>query len=1041
MPGVAGGWDGLLVKATDVVLGVRLTDEQKAIMEHPLEPLRVVAGAGTGKTTTVVARVVHNVLAGMPPEAVLGLTFTNKAAEELSSRLRSALPTHAENGRDVEVTTYHGFAWMLLQEFGALVGVERDAGIIGAGYTRQLLLETLDVGRYEHLDMSAPAWRVNEAAVLARRLNDQLQPPGAVAGAAPAEHDGLWGRRLELARIVERYQSAKRRLGVVDYGDLVRSAFELVTEHPDIRARIRSRYRLLVLDEYQDTDPGQRTFLQNLFGDGFPVTAVGDEDQTIYEWRGASTANFRSFPEHFPKDDGSPAESRRLTLNRRSSEPILDVANAIRTRLRAEASLEPLRPVEAAPAGSAELRHFRTAAEEAGWIAGQVRRRHDEDGVPWREIAVLFRKNRNIALVRDGLDAEDVPLEVASLGGLLKVPQVADLHAWLRILGRPEDSAALARILLAGKYSLGLGDLAPLVEWVRREGRGLESEEGPGWPLVEAIDRLAEIDGLLPEAHTRIAEFRSVYRQLLVEAQAVSLSELSRRVLDRTDTWAEIDAYGAAARLSARLNLYRFLDLAEEWSPLRGRPSLDAFLGYLDLLVEERATDELDTARVSGEDAVALLTVHRAKGLEWDTVFVPTLARSMFPATSLGYDNPHTAPTSLPYSLRLDASSLPSLTGNERHDRDQLRQLHLAQEWRTAYVAVTRAKRHLALSGAFWYTAKKPRDPSEFYALAAELASVEETAPPGDPGESPGLMAMAQGPAPDPLFSQGWRAALRDAGRSRESMRSLTGVIPDAYDAAMDQIKLMLEDLPARPEPGEEARATDVSVTALVTLAQCPRKFEWSEVDPLPRRRSSAQTRGIELHRRIELHNRGQVPFEDLSDDLYDAPLSDQPEAAGDAFAAFLDSRYGRVRPRWTETAIDVRLETGRVRGRIDAVYQESDGAWEIVDFKSGRRGNDPARRVQLEAYAIAAADGALDPEPPDEIEVSFVYLGGGALDVEKEIVDEAWLETARGRLEELVASAKRDEYDPTPGAGCRTCDFVSFCDEGRAYLEAATRV
>ncbi len=206
----------------------------------------------------------------------------------------------------------------------------------------------------------------------------------------------------------------------------------------------------------------------------------------------------------------------------------------------------------------------------------------------------------------------------------------------------------------------------------------------------------------------------------------------------------------------------------------------------------------------------------------------------------------------------------------------------------------------------------------------------------------------------------------------------------------------------------------------------------------MPRRRSPAQRRGVELHRLIELHNLGQVPFEELEDDLYDQPEAGADARVGDGFDAFLASPYATVRPRWTEAPIDIRLDAGRVRGRIDAVYEHGDGSWDIVDFKSGRRTDDPARRVQLLAYALAAAEGALDPSPASQLSVSFVYLGGGRVDVEREDVDAAWIERARLEVEQLLDGVHRDVYEPTPGPGCVTCDFVSFCDEGREHLEAA---
>ncbi|RPI20071.1 MAG: ATP-dependent helicase, partial [Actinobacteria bacterium] len=506
--------------------------------------------------------------------------------------------------------------------------VERGAEIIGAGFQRQLLDESLSVHRYRYLDLTAPAARVDEAANLARQLGDNLSTPSELALSAPTGADDVWQKRLELAAILETYAGEKRRLGVVDYADLIRLAHELVEEHPELAQRVRSRYRLVVVDEYQDTDPGQRLLLQKLFGDGFPITAVGDPDQTIYEWRGASTSNFAEFPEHFPTGDGRPAATLPLTLNRRSDRAILDAANEIRRRMHADPDL--LRPLDEAGAGTVRTAWFRTVGEEAAWIADEILMLHDEEGVPWGHIGVLFRKNRSIAPVREALQAAGIPVDVVSLGGLLSVPEVAELHAWLRAIHDPEDSPAVARILLGGKYRLGLGDLAPLNRWVRaREGerRDVEDAAVPGYPLLEAIDHLDEVEGLSAEARRRLAEFASLYREMLVTAQGVTLSELCRRILDALDAWAEVEALPASAALSARLNLYRFLDRAESWSPLEGRPSLGAFLGYLEALQQDAAAEELDVASLATEEAVTMMTVHRAKGLEWDAVFLPAVAK------------------------------------------------------------------------------------------------------------------------------------------------------------------------------------------------------------------------------------------------------------------------------------------------------------------------------------------------------------------------------------------------------------------------------
>ncbi len=1005
------------------------TQEQIAIIEHPLEPLRVAAGAGTGKTTTIVARLVAAIGHGLEPESAIGVTFTNKAAEELGDRLRRNLPDYAADGREVEVTTYHGFALRLLTEFGALVGVERNLQVIGPGYVRQLLHESIGTDVYHHLDLTSLAWRVDEAANLGRQLSENLLEPEDVIGAAPHPPVEPWPARLELASMLSAYRTAKRRFRVVDYGDLIRLAHRLVTEHPHVAARIRDRYRLVLLDEYQDTDPAQRELLRVIFDRGFPITAVGDQDQTIYEWRGASLENFARFQEHFPNAEGEPAPTLPLTLNRRSGPHILDLANRVRELLHGATPNGLLRPAEAA-ADRVACGWFRTAWDEATWIADEIRRLHDERDVPWRSIAILFRKNRQMALVRDALHHADIPLEVASLGGLLSVPEVADVHAWLSILGRPEDSTSLARILLGGRYRLGLGDLAPLASWARGKSAALDPDAELGYPLLEGIDRLTEIDGLSAVARQRLIEFRDTYRRLLSEAQGVTLVELVRRIVDAIDGWAEIESMPPAAALSARLNLYRFLDLAEDWSPLSGRPSLDGFLGYLDLLQEERAPEELDTARVGGENAVSLLTVHRAKGLEWDAVFIPAVARDIFPSRSQGFDDPVASAKWLPYELRLDAEHLPELSADKKARQDTLRARHLAQERRTAYVAITRARRRLVMTGAAWYETKRPKTPSELLLLARSQPDVHVVQWVDDPGEAPSDRPVL-GDAPDPHFPAGWRDALRAALADPTWSRHQTEQL-DVMDDARTQLELVLEGLPAPLETAAE-RDPSTSVTGLVTLASCPKRYYWSEIDRLPRRPSRWLKRGTAVHRQIELHHRGISPLDGIRDTAPAEHSGTETPAPG-AFTAFEESRFAAATPLLVETPIDFRIAGTRIRGRIDAIFEPEPGIWEIVDYKSGRSRDDPATLVQLQAYAVAAAAGAVAGGAPDSMRVTFVYLGSDPVEAVVHDVTDEWLDVASVRIADLAHAAKGDEFPPTPSTGCGRCDFRSFCEVGSAW-------
>jgi len=1010
------------------------TPEQQAIIEYPLLPLRVIAGAGTGKTTTIVQRLAHLVSAGMNPERAIGITFTNKAAEELASRLRDALPELADDGREVEITTYHGFAYGVLQEFGAIVGVERDTDIVGPGFVRQLFHEAIAGGTYDELDLTWIPSRVDAAVDLGAQLARNLR--GADEVIALGGEDDVAGERMELAGIVARYDRAKRNLGVLDYGDLILLTHRLLSGYPEIANRVRNRYSVALLDEYQDTDPAQRELLRAVFGDGFPVTAVGDADQTIYEWRGASTTNFEDFPKHFPDSDGRPAATLPLTENRRSGSLILDAAHEIRKVLYGDTTFRRLRPVPDAPTGMVQAEFFRSAVDEAEWIAAEIVRLKEEDQVDWADVAVIFRKNGDMALVRDALQAQGVPVEVGSLGGLLDLPDVADLHAWLRTIERPGDSIALARLLLGPRYRLGMSDIAVLSRWMYPNRALLGDDPESGWPLVEAIDRLEEISDLRPEARQRLERFRGHYRRFLELAQGSSLVDLCRRILDETGMWNEVEAREPAAALTARVNLYRFLDLAEEWSPLRGRPTLQAFLSYLDLIEDDASAAELDTANVGSEDAVVLLTVHRAKGLEWETVFVPTLTRDVFPVKGGTMDDPDKLARFVPYEMRLEAPVPGNLMGEDR--REALRAIRDRQEWRTAYVALTRAKQRLYLSGAHWHGgAKNPRPPSVILETAANAEEVDIRRHVDDPGDMPTSMSIvsAEG-APDPLFPEGWRRALRATMADPAWPASLAGDAEATYDAAVNQMRMILDDLPEGASADPATETTDTSVTSLVTLAECAQRFYWSEVDPLPRRQRSAMRRGIEVHRLIERHGRGEMALDDLTDDLYDVTFDEGPAGDGrSAYQVYLESRFAEIKPRFVESPIDIGLPSGRVRGRVDAVYEPDPGHWEIVDFKSGINKGSEAAIVQLQAYAVAATDGALSPKPPEKITVTFAYLGGGSLDEVSFAADEEWVARARDDIAGLLERAAGPDYPQSPSEACLSCDFLRFCDAGKAQV------
>ena len=1017
--------------------------EQLAIIGHGLEPLRVTAGAGTGKTTTLAHRVARlEERYGIQPGEVLGVTFTNKAADELAHRIRQARASPFAPGHEVEVFTYHGFATHLLGTYGALVGFERDTRIITPTRTRRILRECLADTPFEAVDVTNTAGVVDSLVRLSNELADNLIRPADLL--ALAAEDEVEVRRAELATALVGFENAKLELGVRDYGDLIRLAVELVRAHPEVADRIRNRYRCVLLDEYQDTNPAQRELFAGLFGRHGAVTAVGDLDQTIYEWRGASPANFEGFPDRFRRTDGAAARTLRLTFNRRSGQRILDLANRIRTRISSGSGSAGLVALPGSPPGDVHVAWYGDARREAEEIARECRRLH-ETGMEWSEMAVLFRRNRDMELLRTALEEHDVPLQVADLGGLLQVPEIVEIHAWLRLLADPEDSPAMVRILLGSRFRLGLSGLAPLSRWVadrtRRAGDAVSSHT-----FVEALDHLdtMDVDG---GTRNSLEDFRLLYRTLLTESQGTSVSELTRMILSRTGAWQEIDAMPSPSDLSARLNIHRFLDFTEHWKPLKGGSSLEAFLDQLELLRDD-PSEQLDTARIGDGDAVTLMTVHRAKGLEWRAVFLPALFRGNFPAVPRRLLDPSRYEFTVPACLRIDAEFRanldPSIEPETR--REWLRARHNDQEWRLAYVACTRAKEYLYLSGAHWYgvpqTRKKPSQPGELLGLARNLDGVVTDdwtiEPPPRPED---LRFPLSQRGPDPVLGMSWEEALHNLSADPDwaARRADDLGVGELYDGAVEEFEQTLLELPEPTGPDPAPDHSTVSVTGLVTYATCPKRYYWTEVDRLPRRPGPGARRGTRLHRRIELHNRGMIPFDDLDEELYDRSpdeASAESRATEGGWQAFLGSPYATRTPVYVEVPFEFHLASDiRIRGRVDAVYPHGDRGWEIVDFKSGRRPGRAPDDIQLRAYAVAARDGGLGAAAPESLSVSFVYLGDG-LEVLGQEADEAWLQEATDRILELVENIRAERFDPEPSPACRTCDFHHVCPEGKEWLD-----
>ncbi|MFE9704313.1 UvrD-helicase domain-containing protein [Streptomyces sp. NPDC005930] len=754
------------------LLGIPFTPEQTACIVAPPAPQVIVAGAGSGKTTVMAARVVWLVGTGqVAPEQVLGLTFTNKAAGELAERVRKALveagvtdpdaidPDHPPG--EPAISTYHAFAGRLLTDHGLRLGLEPTSRLLADATRYQLAARVLreSPGPYPALTRSF-ADLVSDLLALDAELAEHLVRPedlrswdagllGTLESVRLSNADlrkvpEAAAARRELADLVIRYRTAKRRQDLLDFGDQIALSARLAGL-PEVGRVLRDEYRVVLLDEYQDTSVAQRVLLAGLFGGGtgHPVTAVGDPCQAIYGWRGASVANLDDFPEHFAHADGRPATRQALSENRRSGGRLLDLANGLAEPLRAmHAGVEALRPAPGAERdGTVRCALLRTHAEEIDWIAGSIAHLVRTGKAPG-EIAVLCRTATDFAEIQGALVARDVPVEVVGLSGLLHLPEVADLVAVCEVLQDPGANASLVRLLTGPRWRIGARDLALLgrrarllVSHARVAGdddpdrRLAEAVEGVDpsevISLADALDTFLETpldgtgddDGLpfSPDARVRFARLATELRELR-RALSDPLMDVLHRVLAVTGLEVELSASPHALAARRRETLSNFLDVAASFAAGDGEATLLAFLGFLRTAAQYEKG--LDNALPGGENTVKVLTAHKSKGLEWDVVAVPGLVTGTFPSGQ-GREKWTSQGKVLPHGLRGDADTLPDV---ESWDSRGLKAFHEAmkdhqhtEELRLGYVTFTRPRSLLLGSGHWWGPSqKKPRGPSDF---------------------------------------------------------------------------------------------------------------------------------------------------------------------------------------------------------------------------------------------------------------------------------------------------------------------------------------
>ena len=1017
----------------DALLGGLNPDQLRAVT-HGDGPLLVVAGAGTGKTQVITRRIAWLIATRRArPSEILALTFTDKAAEEMAVRVDQLVPY---GYTDTAISTFHAFGDGLIREYALELGLPTDVRVLSRPevviFLREHLFEfALDAyrplgdptrflaalatlfSRCKDEDISpaeylAHADRVaGEAARLAEIVD--AMPANAVTDAdrdavdAAAEE----GRRqAELASAYATYQSLMAANGCIDFGDQVSLALRLVRTSASAREAIAGRFRYILVDEFQDTNRAQAELVALLSENHRNVTVVGDDDQAIYAFRGAAVDNILAF-----KDRYAGARTVVLRRNYRSLAPVLDSAyRLIRfndpDRLEVRAGVvKRLRPERssAAPA-PVRLEVFASGSEEADWVAAEICRRIAAGATP-RDHAVLVRANNHADPILRALNMAGIPWRFSGTSGLYARPEVRMLLAFLRVVADLESSVDLYALAASEAYGLGGEDLTAIVNMARRRNRSV-------WAILDELERQPGILRLSPAtrgaAHRLVADLHG-YAEMAHERPA---GELLYRFLRGSGLLARLVGTDEPAAEEALQNIARFFEIVRAQSALLADDRAIFVARHLATLIE--AGDDPATAELDPDaNAVAVLTVHKAKGLEFPVVFLPGMVAGRFPLVGRGETLP------LPAGIGRGAPTTAETA--------------LAEERRLCYVAMTRARDELILSHAADYGGARARRVSPFVLEALDLPVAAGV---------PGAGARTSTPSE--------RLATFEA--TAAPLNAPDGPITEPLALSFYQIDDYLT-CPLKYKFAHVLRVPLAPHHAIIYGAALHKAVQ-------------------QFHNR---QAKGQVMTEAELEEAFEAAWSNEGFVSRDHEEARLEAGRAALRrfraaqlepdaviPTYVEREFSFSLGGDRVRGRWDRVDIEPAGEGgaaqapdlgaapapepsadvvsptlgilgpervTITDYKSSDV-RDPVKArqrardsLQLQIYAMGYE--AMTGRLPDAVALHFLESGL----VGRVPVDPKRLAKARARIARAAAGMRARDYTPTPDyLACTYCAFRDIC-------------
>ena len=938
---------------------VELSAEQAAAAGSVRGPVRVVAGPGAGKTAVIAERFRRLVASGIEPRSILVMTFTERAAREMESRIRMAL---GDEIAPLSVGTFHGHALGWLRDDADAARLRPGFSVL-TGADRWIVLRELlwSRGGATLIDGERPDDLVAPLLRLLEKLRQELIPVDRLSAWADAHSDYPDSALLlDAARLFTEYTKECNQRNQFDFDALIERAVAMLEGSPSLRAKYAARYPVVMVDEYQDTNLAQERLVE-LIGSGHGnVFTVGDDDQSIYRFRGASRASMERFLRVFPT-----ADQLSLSRNWRSSRPIVAVSTSL---IESNPDRIPKRLRSAHPSGPrVRIRRFACGAEEFAAIAAEIEAVRARDDVPLHQMAVLTRTHAIAREVATGLDAAGVRRQLWGGGGFFDRPEIRDVIAYLMVVRDPGDQVALGRLLRADEAGVDLAEVAPL--------------------LFAAPDPLLALAG---SGARNWAEMLAGVRELSAH---LGMNDLFFELMARSGYAQRAGQGGDLDRARAAASLSRFAEVVADYCDREPDQSLAAFLDRLNLVLLSGVDDEEHRPEVVA-GAVQVMTIHQAKGLEFDAVFVPALVEGRLPQP-------------VRTAIQMPVEVVESGAGTRG------REDHVAEERRLAYVAFTRARRWLHLSLSDRYEGSRPWRPSRFVDEVTvgvpTAVRVEDLRPPGlaapvDMGEGAGISlshtitAVGSGPASPPAFP-----------------------------------------------PPASAEERPYSYSRLSAYRECPRRYWYRYVARLAAPDSAEAAAGTATHLALEraghlIMSGGECDRDGLRRLLGEAWAETGPpeNPQSDRLRRQAEDRLERFRagggldgvPHMVEARFTTTVDSWSLRGVIDRVDPPpgtggiGGQAWRVVDYKTGapQPASKLRRDFQLALYAIGARSLGLEP-----VALEIIYLRDGSRHTIA--ATDRLLRDAAAAGGEAVAGIRAGDFSPRPERRrCRGCAYRLTC-------------